>query len=141
MGTVVWQWINQSVNVAVNYSNANKSSPLTTSQIAVSYAVAVSGSCGVALGLNAVLPRLKNLSEGTRTTLGRLVPFAAVASANVLNVFLMRGHEITHGIDIYDDNGKSLGRSKDAAFNAVGQVCLMFLRLCRSNIRRPLSAE
>ena len=33
--------------------------------------------------------------------LGRLVPFAAAASAGALNVFLMRGEEIRRGIDIY----------------------------------------
>ena len=33
--------------------------------------------------------------------LGRLVPFAAVASAGALNVFLMRGEEIRRGIDVF----------------------------------------
>ncbi|ERF69982.1 hypothetical protein EPUS_03534 [Endocarpon pusillum Z07020] len=51
--------------------------------------------------LNALVPRLKRLSPSTRTILSRLVPFAAVASAGVLNVFLMRAEEIRQGIDVY----------------------------------------
>ena len=68
----------------------------------------------------------------------RLVPFAAVASAGALNVFLMRGEEIRQGIDVYpvltedekiqkEKNGsgvQSLGKSKKAATLAVGETAL-----------------
>jgi sideroflexin-5 len=100
-GTVFWQIANQSLNVAINTSNANKSHPLSTRQLATSYALAVSASCSVAVGLNSLVPRLTSLSAGLRTALGRLVPFAAVASAGVLNVFLMRAEEIRSGIDVF----------------------------------------
>ena len=70
--------------------------------------------------------------------LGRLVPFAAVASAGAINVFLMRGEEIRRGIDIYpvqteeekaerEKSGRevaSLGKSKKAATLAVGETAL-----------------
>ena len=133
-GTLGWQITNQSVNVAINASNANKSSPLSTSTLATSYLSAVTASCGVALGLNAVVPRLKRLSLTLRATLGRLVPFAAVASAGALNVFLMRGEEMRKGIDVYpvrrqdtsDDSQKpqSLGKSRAAATIAVSETAL-----------------
>lgn len=100
-GTLLWQITNQSLNVAINSANANKSTPLSTSQLTKSYLLAVSASCSVALGLNALVPRLNSISPTTRTILSRLVPFAAVASAGALNVFLMRGEEIRQGIDIY----------------------------------------
>lgn len=103
-----------------------------------SYLLAVSASCSVALGLNAVVPRLKRLSPGAKTVLTRLVPFAAVASAGALNVFLMRGEEIRQGIDIFptlseeekaqkEKDGSdvpSLGKSKKAATLAVGETAL-----------------
>ena len=68
--------------------------------------------------------------------LTRLVPFAAVASAGALNVFLMRGEEIRQGIDVYpvlseeekklrESQGaevQSLGKSKKAAVLAVGET-------------------
>ena len=69
--------------------------------MAISYLLAVSSSCGVALGLNSLVPRLKKVSPSTRLVLGRLVPFAAVVTASVLNVGVMRGQEILGGIDVY----------------------------------------
>lgn len=135
LGTVGWQVANQSLNVAINSSNANKSSPLTTADLAKSYAMAVSASCSVALGLNALVPRLR-VAPSTRNILKRLVPFAAVASAGALNVFLTRSKEMVTGTDIRpvlsDDDKKklveegkserdipSLGKSQKAAKLAV----------------------
>jgi sideroflexin-5 len=134
-GTLFWQITNQSLNVAINTSNANKSHPLSTQKLITSYALAVSASCSVALGLNALVPRLKSLSPTTKTVLGRLVPFAAVASAGALNVFLMRGEEIRNGIDVFPvpkpgtlsgdlDTKEPLGRSKRAATLAVSETAL-----------------
>jgi len=98
--------------------------------------MAVGASCSVALGLNALVPRLKRLSPATKTTLTRLVPFAAVATAGALNVFLMRGEEIRKGIDVFpvlseeekekvekgEKEVKNLGKSKKAATLAVGET-------------------
>lgn len=128
-GTLFWQIANQSLNVAVNTANANKSHPLSTQQLVTSYLLAVSGSCGVALGLNAIVPRLKNISANTRTILGRLVPFAAVVSAGMVNVALMRGEELRRGISVYYTNPnthqvQNLGTSKVAAKYAVGETAL-----------------
>jgi len=129
---VVWQIVNQSLNVGINSANANQSSPLSTQTLVNSYLLAVSASCSVALGLNALVPRLKGLSPAAKLTLGRLVPFAAVATAGALNVFLMRGEEIRRGIDVHpvmsgegkgdDGQPKSLGKSKKAATIAVSET-------------------
>ncbi|CAN3375775.1 hypothetical protein DIURU_003795 [Diutina rugosa] len=121
-GTLFWQIANQSLNVAINTANANKSHPLTTKQIAVNYTMAVTASCSVALGLNALVPRLKNVSPNTKTVLSRLVPFAAVVSAGVVNVFLMRSEELKKGISVFDKDGNDVGNSKKAAFYAVGET-------------------
>jgi tricarboxylate carrier len=137
-GTLGWQITNQSLNVGINFSNANKSMPLPTSTVVQSYFTAVTASCGVALGLNALVPRLKSLSPNAKIVAGRLVPFAAVASAGVLNVFLMRGEEIRQGIDVFPvlsdeekdkvESGeleiKALGKSKKAATLAVGETAI-----------------
>ncbi|KAF1811433.1 mitochondrial transporter fsf1 [Eremomyces bilateralis CBS 781.70] len=134
VGTIGWQITNQSLNVAINSSNANKSSPLSTQSIITSYFLAVSASCSVAVGLNSLVPRLRSLSAGTRLILTRLVPFAAVASAGALNVFLMRSSELRKGIDVYpclspeEKNAgvvaSPVGKSKRAAFLAVGETAL-----------------
>lgn len=141
LGTIGWQVANQSLNVAINSANANKSSPLSYAQLAQSYFMAVTASCSVAVGLNKLVPRLKSISPATKTILTRLVPFAAVASAGALNVFLMRGEEIRRGIDVFpvlSDEDKlklaadgksesdvaSLGKSKKAATLAVSETAL-----------------
>lgn len=121
-GTLFWQVANQSLNVAINTANANKSHPLTTQQIATNYSMAVTASCSVALGLNAIVPRLKSLQPSTRLVLGRLVPFAAVVSAGVVNVFLMRSEEIKKGITVFNKDGEEVGTSKKAALYAVGET-------------------
>ncbi|CAG8979825.1 hypothetical protein HYALB_00002595 [Hymenoscyphus albidus] len=140
-GTLLWQITNQSLNVAINNANANKSTPLSVSKIAQSYFLAVGASCSVALGLNALVPRLKRVSPATKIILTRLVPFAAVASAGALNVFLMRGEEIRKGIDVYpvlseadklklaqegksESSVESLGKSKKAATIAVAETAI-----------------
>ena len=137
-GTVAWQWANQSLNVAINNANANKSTQLDTPTMIRSYFLAVGASCGVAVGLNSLIPRIKRLSPGARTMLIRLVPFAAVASAGALNVFLMRGEEIRKGIDVFPSESEDarnkreaagkqqepLGKSKQAATLAVGETAV-----------------
>lgn len=111
-----------------------------------SYFLAVGASCSVAVGLNSLVPRLSRLSPTARLTLTRLVPFAAVVSAGVLNVFLMRSEEIRRGIDVYpsaspsnltkkiqatdisesetSSTPESLGKSRTAAKLAVGETAL-----------------
>ncbi|KAH3902385.1 probable Probable mitochondrial transport protein FSF1 [Saccharomycodes ludwigii] len=123
-GTIFWQWTNQSLNVAINSANANKSHPMSTKTLLFNYAVAVSASCSVAVGLKSLVPHLHRFSANTKLILTRLVPFAAVVSAGVVNVFLMRGEEIRKGINVFDDNGDKVGVSKIAAINAVGETAL-----------------
>lgn len=88
--------------------------------------------------MNALVPRMKSLSPNAKMIAGRLVPFVAVATAGVLNVFLMRGEEIRHGIDVFpllseEDKSKvetgelevkSLGKSRKAATLAVGETAI-----------------
>ncbi|KAI0528000.1 sideroflexin-5 [Xylaria bambusicola] len=140
-GTILWQITNQSLNVAINNANANKSTPLSYSKIAQSYFLAVGASCSVAVGLNSLVPRLKRVTPSTKLILSRLVPFAAVASAGFLNVLLMRGEEMRVGIDVYpvlsaadkeklaaegraESDVASLGKSRRAATVAVGETAL-----------------
>ncbi|KAF8251483.1 Tricarboxylate/iron carrier [Wilcoxina mikolae CBS 423.85] len=135
-GVIAWQITNQTLNVCINSANANKSSPLSYSQLATSFVLAVSASCGVAVGLGKVVAGLKKVgrgvSPGLKMVLGRLVPFAAVATAGVVNVGLMRGGEIAAGIDVFakkisaDEGGsaESLGKSRKAAILAVGETAV-----------------
>ncbi|KAF9408905.1 hypothetical protein BGZ94_002151 [Podila epigama] len=121
---IFWQWANQSINVAFNSANSNKTTEMNMKETAVAYVSAVTTSCFLAVGLNQLVPRLTSISPGLRTILGRLVPFTAVATAGTVNVFLMRGKEISEGIDVYDHEGKSVGKSQKAGLSAITQVAI-----------------
>jgi len=122
MGSVIfWQWINQSYNIALNHANRNASNQLSNSTIAKTYAAAVAISCGVAVGLGELTKRVP-LSPSMRGGLQRVVPFTAVSVAGVVNVFMMRWNETKQGITVFDGEGKELGKSKKAGFNALSQV-------------------
>lgn len=142
-GVLAWQIANQTLNVCINSANANKSSPLSYGQLGTSFVLAVSASCGVAVGLGKVVANLKvadivdgkkigrGVTPGMKMVLGRLVPFAAVVTAGVVNVGLMRGGEIATGIDVFatkdsdeEEGGESLGKSRKAAILAVGETAL-----------------
>ncbi|KAI9023443.1 Tricarboxylate/iron carrier [Hyaloraphidium curvatum] len=121
---VMWQWINQSVNVGFNYFNANKTTPLDWSETAVAYSAAVATSVTAALSLSRLVPRLP-FSPSVKLMLSRLVPFAAVSLAGTANVVLMRGKELQVGIDVRDAaSGEALGKSREAAKRAITQTAI-----------------
>ena len=122
---VFWQWVNQSLNVAVNYSNANKSVPMDMREVGVAYAAATSSAVGIAVGMSRLVPRLR-IAPGAKAVLTRLVPFVSVASAGVVNISCMRWKEIKDGVSVFrrDDEGNrvKVGDSPAAGQRAVGMT-------------------
>lgn len=114
---VFWQWVNQSFNALVNYTNRNAASPITPKQIGVAYITATSTALATAVGLNLYTKKAPPL-------VARWVPFAAVASANCVNIPMMRQQEILNGIAVTDENGNKLGHSKKAAVKGITQVVI-----------------
>lgn len=114
---VFWQWVNQSFNALVNYTNRNAASPITPKQIGVAYATATSTALATAVGLNLYTKKAPPL-------VARWVPFAAVAAANCVNIPMMRQQEILNGIAVTDENGNKLGHSKKAAAKGITQVVI-----------------
>ncbi|XP_028353499.1 sideroflexin-1 isoform X4 [Physeter macrocephalus] len=110
-----WQWINQSFNAVVNYTNRSGDAPLTVNELGTAYVSATTGAVATALGLNALTKHVSPL-------IGRFVPFAAVAAANCINIPLMRQRELKVGIPVTDENGNRLGESANAAKQAITQV-------------------
>uniref|UniRef100_A0AAY4B3X4 Sidoreflexin n=1 Tax=Denticeps clupeoides TaxID=299321 RepID=A0AAY4B3X4_9TELE len=114
---VFWQWVNQSFNALVNYTNRNAASPITLKQIGIAYATATSTALATAVGLNLYTKRAPPL-------VARWVPFVAVAAANCVNIPMMRQQEILNGIVVTDENGNKLGHSRKAAVTGITQVII-----------------
>ncbi|KAM6956673.1 sideroflexin-2-like [Aplochiton taeniatus] len=114
---VFWQWVNQSFNALVNYTNRNAASPISNTQIGVAYATATSAALATAVGLNFY-------TKSAPPLVARWVPFAAVASANCVNIPMMRQQEILNGIAVTDENGNKLGHSRKAAIKGITQVVI-----------------
>ncbi|PFX30326.1 sideroflexin-2-like [Stylophora pistillata] len=114
---VFWQWINQSFNALVNYTNRNAKSTVTGKQIGIAYVSATSSAVAVSVGLN-------SLVKSAPPLLARWVPFIAVAAANCVNIPLTRQREILDGILVFDENNNPVGKSKKAAVKGITQVVI-----------------
>ncbi|KXJ23465.1 sideroflexin-5 [Exaiptasia diaphana] len=121
---VFWQWMNQSHNALVNYSNRNASKETPPSRFLLSYTGAVTSAVTIAVGLSNLVQKANFASPGTRALAQRLVAYPATAAANICNVVLMRNSELFSGIDVKDKDGNIVGTSKIAARNAIYETTL-----------------
>ncbi|XP_046929333.1 sideroflexin-2 isoform X3 [Lynx rufus] len=114
---IFWQWVNQSFNALVNYTNRNAASPTSVRQMALSYITATTTAVATAVGMNMLTKRAPPL-------VGRWVPFAAVAAANCVNIPMMRQQELIQGICVKDGNHNEIGHSRRAAAIGITQVVI-----------------
>lgn len=112
---IFWQWCNQSFNALVNYTNRSGSTPIPVETLVQSYVGATGGAVITALTLNRLAKRGPPLA-------GRLVPLAAVAAANCINIPLMRITELQNGIELQNESGEKVGHSRKAAREAIASV-------------------
>ncbi|EPQ29819.1 uncharacterized protein PFL1_02492 [Pseudozyma flocculosa PF-1] len=122
---IFWQFCNQSLNVAVNFENANKSVPMDMKEVGIAYAAATTSAVGIAVGLTRLVPRLR-VSPGAKAALGKLVPFVSVASAGIVNISCMRWKEIKNGVSVFrrdhEGNRIKVGDSSAAGKRAVAMT-------------------
>ncbi|CAI8052271.1 Sideroflexin-1 [Geodia barretti] len=112
---VFWQLANQTFNAIVNYTNRSGDQVITYRDLAVPFVAATTGATTAALVLNSFAKRMPPL-------VGRFVPLAAVATANTINIPLVRQRELREGITVVDGDDNQLGSSQITAQRAIGQV-------------------
>ncbi|XP_007665832.1 sideroflexin-2 isoform X1 [Ornithorhynchus anatinus] len=149
---VFWQWVNQSFNALVNYTNRNAASPISVTGYVLSgrtregceriFSPQCCGACcfwnpNQAGGRQMAVAYFTATSTALVTAVGlnlytkrapplvaRWVPFAAVAAANCVNIPMMRQQEIIRGIAVTDKNNNELGFSRRAAAIGISQVVI-----------------
>ncbi|XP_017707164.1 PREDICTED: sideroflexin-2 isoform X3 [Rhinopithecus bieti] len=114
---IFWQWVNQSFNALVNYTNRNAASTISVRQMTLSYFTATTTAVATAVGMNMLTKKAPPL-------VGRWVPFAAVAAANCVNIPMMRQQELIQGICVKDRNENEIGHSRRAAAIGITQVVI-----------------
>jgi len=114
LAIVFSQWLNQTYNVLNNYVNRS-SLEVDWAELATPYGIAVTVSCGIALGARQALQAMPALAK-----LGLCVPYFAVISAGSCNVAFTRMDEWNgRGVCIFSPEGKELGMSLKAGQQAV----------------------
>ncbi|XP_061108592.1 sideroflexin-5b isoform X3 [Conger conger] len=78
--TVFWQWLNQSHNACVNFSNRNATKPTPASRFVQGYLGAVTSAVSIAVGLNVMIQKAQRFSPATRLLVQRFIPFPAVGT-------------------------------------------------------------
>lgn len=118
--TAFIHFLNQTYNAAINYANRNASNPVPRARLAEGYAGAVITSLSIGMLSTALTKRVAARAAGgpAAAIIRSTLPFLAVAGAGASNVLLMRRNELTTGVDVFDDDGKDLGKSIVVSFLA-----------------------
>uniref|UniRef100_K3X8B4 Sidoreflexin n=1 Tax=Globisporangium ultimum (strain ATCC 200006 / CBS 805.95 / DAOM BR144) TaxID=431595 RepID=K3X8B4_GLOUD len=115
--TIFAQWLNQTYNALHYYANRNASNEDTAEQRLVAYVGATASSVAASLGIRHWAKQMQNAKWAP--IVARMGPFAAVAAADLLNLAVMRQSEYLKGVNIYDENGDCVGKSKRCGALAV----------------------
>ncbi|ODM91511.1 Sideroflexin-1 [Orchesella cincta] len=113
-----WQWVNQTSNCFLNYSNRSSGEYISGLQLGISYVLG----CGGAMAVSSTLKQTLTQTGKSFPLLSRFIPFAGLAAASCVNVSLMRIQELVQGVAVTDSKGNRIGLSATAGSLAVGQV-------------------
>lgn len=128
-----WQFSNQTYNVGFNYCNGSGKDGLPMRELLLGYCVATCTACGISYSMSKWSAR--NTSVGGFWKL--MIPYTAVACANIANLSVIRFRDVLRGIPVQDpETGKDL---KDGAPSATaGRLAVAQVGLSRVMIPIPL---
>lgn len=95
-----FQWLNQSYNAGVNIANGS-SGDVSTERLAAAYCAATGSALAVGTGLQMLGTRLGGGGVRAAQLVRVTVPALAVATGAVMNVLLMRAHELERGVPVF----------------------------------------
>jgi len=122
---VLWQWINQTYYVGVNYANRNAASKFTNKDLVLSYCGAVIASIGVGLAVKKFIEPFKSSFTGSKAFFFMFtISFIANSAANGTNLLIIRSKEFREGIPVSTKEGEEVGISHKAGRSAVLQTAL-----------------
>ncbi|ESN96462.1 hypothetical protein HELRODRAFT_107533 [Helobdella robusta] len=115
---IFWQWLNQSFNALVNYTNRNAASTVTNKQIAFAYVSATTCALVTALGFKEIMGKRGN------PIMKRFAPFIAVCAANFVNIPLSRQAELSDGVLLFSSDKQQISESRLAAVKGIALVAI-----------------
>ncbi|KAG5511433.1 hypothetical protein JKF63_07396 [Porcisia hertigi] len=123
-----WQFSNQTYNAGFNYCNGSGKDGLPLHELALGYLVATGTACGTSYQLSKVASAVSASTSAAAMFLKLMIPYTAVACANLANIGVMRFRDVRYGITVHDpETGEDLngGRPSPVAGRlAVAQVAL-----------------
>ena len=122
---ILWQWINQTYYVGVNYANRNASSTFTNKDLLIAYFGAVVASIGAGIAVRRSITPFKKFFTGTKALLFTfIISGIANSAANGSNLLIIRSKEMKNGIPLKTESGEEVGISLKAGRSAVLQTAL-----------------
>ena len=118
------QFLNQTYNAGMNYGNRNATSTISVSDLTKGYLGAVATSMTIALFSRRLFAKQLREFKGIKFLFfNALLNYLAGASAGASNLILMRNKELSTGISVQDESGKTdYGKSKVCARKAILQT-------------------
>lgn len=135
--SMFWQFSNQTYNVGFNYCNGSGKDGLPLHELAMGYVVATCTACGTSYQLSKVAAATASSTSSAAQFLRLLIPYTAVACANIANLGVIRFRDVVRGIAVQDpETGKDVNGGAPSA--VAGRLAVAQVALSRVMIPVPL---
>ncbi|KPA80848.1 putative mitochondrial sre-2/carboxylate carrier-like protein [Leptomonas pyrrhocoris] len=128
-----WQFSNQTYNVGFNYCNGSGKNGLPMRELCLGYCVATCTACGISYAMS----KMAASSAAVGGFWKLMIPYTAVACANIANLGVIRFRDVLQGIAVQDpETGTDLNDGTPSA--VAGRLAVAQVGLSRVMIPVPL---